>query len=164
MNPRTRTVIALLALAFCTSTHGQQPAPGASSGAAANVKLPPKESLHIKGALWHQGEADTASRKFAESYEARLVRMFADLRQDLGEPDLPIVVGQLGEFLALTPEKYPYAENVRAAIKRVPAVLPHAGYADSAGLADKGDKLHFSAEGARELGVRFATAMQELQK
>jgi hypothetical protein len=116
----------------------------------------------IKGVLWHQGESDTEDQKKAETYEARLTKMFADLRQDLGLPDLPIVVGQLGEFL--TTEKYPYVETVRAAIKHIPAVVPHVGYADSAGLGHKGDKLHFNAEAQKEMGVRFAKAMQELQK
>jgi len=118
----------------------------------------------IKGVLWHQGETDSANEKFAETYESRLTNMFKDLRTDLGLPDVPIVVGQLGEFLAESPNKYPYLETVRTAILHVPSVLPKVGYADSAGLAHKGDKLHFDAEAAKELGVRFAKAMQDVQK
>jgi len=118
----------------------------------------------IEGVLWHQGETDTTKQQNADSYEARLTQMFQDLRQDLGLPNLPIVVGQLGEFLALSPQKYPYAETVRAAIKHMPAVVPGVGYADSAGLGDKGDKLHFSAEAQREMGVRYAKAMRDLER
>jgi hypothetical protein len=88
--------------------------------------------------------------------------MFRDLRQDLSLPDLPIVVGQLGDFL--TAEKYPYVELVRGAIGHVPAVLPRVGYADAAGLGHKGDGLHFSADAEKELGTRFARAMRELQE
>lgn len=117
----------------------------------------------IKGVLWHQGETDTANQKYAETYESRLTKMFADLRQDLGRPNLPIVVGQLGEFLAQSPDKYPYGESVRAAIKHIPDVVPNVGYADSTRLGDKGDKLHFSAEAQKEMGVRYAKAMQKLQ-
>lgn len=115
----------------------------------------------IKGVLWHQGESDTDKKENGETYEARLIQMFKDLRQDLGIPDLPIVVGQLGDFL--TPEKYPYVETVRAAIKHMPAVVPGVGYADSTGLGHKGDNLHFSADAEKELGARFARAMRELQ-
>lgn len=115
----------------------------------------------IKGVLWHQGEADTSKQENAEDYETRLAQMFRDLRQDLGLADLPIVVGQLGDFL--TAEKYPYVEKVRGAIRHVPAVVPGVGYADSAGLGHKGDDLHFSADAERELGARFARAMRELQ-
>ncbi len=53
---------------------------------------------------------------------------------------------------------------MRAAIKHIPAVVPRVGYADSTGLTDLGDKLHFSADASRELGARYARAMQELQK
>ena len=79
-------------------------------------------------------------------------------------PTLPVVVGQLGEFLALTPDKYPFEATVRAAIVKVSETVPNVGYADSAGLGDKGDKLHFDAPAQKEMGARFARAMKELQK
>jgi len=115
----------------------------------------------IKGALWHQGESDTTKKEDADTYGARLIQMFKDLRADLNTPDLPIVVGQLGPFL--TPEKYAYVDTVRTAIKQMPAALPHVGYADSRGLTDKGDQLHFNAASQQEFGVRYAKAMQSLQ-
>ncbi len=130
--------------------------------AVAKAKLAAKNGI-IRGVLWHQGETDTEDQKNAETYEARLTAMLADLRADLGAPELPVIVGQLGEFLALQAEKHPHLETVRSAIQHMPAASPHTGYADSAGLADKGDKLHFSAAAQREFGARFAKAMQALQ-
>lgn len=121
-----------------------------------------EESGVIEGVLWHQGESDTTSKHNAETYEKRLSQMFKDLRQDLGKPNLPIVVGQLGYFLP--PKKFPYAGTVRAAIKHIPSVVKNVGYADSNGLVDRGDKLHFSAASAKELGERFAEAMKKLKK
>lgn len=118
----------------------------------------------IMGVLWHQGESDSDKQANGDSYGTRLTGMIADLRKDLGQPELPVVVGQLGEFLALTPQKYPHAATVEAAIKKVPDTVPHTGYADSAGLGHKGDKLHFNADAAKELGVRFARAMKDLTK
>lgn len=115
----------------------------------------------IRGVLWHQGESDSDSRANAASYGERLAGMFQDLRRDLGQPDLPIVVGQLGEFLAA--ERQPEAATVREALRRMPEVLPHVGFADSAGLSHQGDALHFSADASRELGRRFAQAMAALQ-
>ena len=118
----------------------------------------------ICGVLWHQGESDTGDEKNAATYQTRLAGMIKDLRADLGQPDLPVVVGQLGEFLANNPGKHPFLETVRSAIQGIPSAVPHTGYADSAGLGDKGDKLHFSADAQKELGARFAKAMQPLQK
>ena len=116
----------------------------------------------LKGVLWHQGESDTDKQRNAETYETRLAQMFRDLRQDLGLADLPIVVGQLGDFL--TAEKYPYVETVRGAIGHIPSVVAGVGVADSTGLSHKGDSLHFSADAEKELGARFARSMLELQK
>jgi hypothetical protein len=118
----------------------------------------------IKGMIWHQGESDSNEQANADSYGTRLTGMIQDLRKDLGQPELPVVVGQLGEFLALTPQKHPHAATVQAAIKKIPDTVPHTAFADCAGLGHKGDKLHFSAEAAKELGTRFAHAMTGLQK
>jgi pectinesterase len=112
----------------------------------------------ICGVLWHQGESGSDKKENAENYEAWLTKMFRDLRADLDSPELPIVVGQLGNFL--TPGKCPFAATVRAAIGSIPAALPRVGFADSAGLGDKGDKLHFSTEAQRKLGARYAEAMR----
>lgn len=116
----------------------------------------------ISGVLWQQGESDTTREKDAATYAGRLARLLGDLRQDLGQPDLPIVVGQLGGFLS--PHKYPYVDRVRAAIRRVPGMVPHVGYADSAGLGDRGDGLHFSADAQQVFGQRFAREMLLLQE
>ncbi len=116
----------------------------------------------IMGVLWHQGESDSGSEEAAVSYEKRLIGMIADLRKDLGEPGLPVVAGEIGGFL--DKGKNPHAEAVRAALKHIPAVVPHTGFASSEGLGHKGDKLHFSAVAARTLGERYTGAMLELQK
>ena len=118
----------------------------------------------VKGVLWHQGETDTLKKETADSYETRLTQMIKDLRADLNQPELPVVVGQLGDFLSLTSDKYPFVDTVRSAIKHMPEVVQHVGYADSAGLEHQGDKLHFNADAAKELGTRYAKAMQGLQK
>jgi acetyl esterase/lipase len=120
----------------------------------------------IKGAIWHQGEADSrlesSSQENADAHENKLTSMIRDLRVDLGQPDLPVVVGQLGEWLSK--ERYCYADTVRQAIKNAATETTHVGYADSAGLDHKGDNLHFSADAQAEFGARYAKAMRELQK
>jgi len=113
----------------------------------------------LKGVLWHQGESDSTKPEDAESYGQRLTQMFQDLRADLEAPEIPIVVGQLGEFV-----RFPYAKTVQDAIKSMPKHLPHVGYADSQGLTHKGDSLHFSADAEREFARRYALAMEQLQK
>lgn len=112
----------------------------------------------LKGVLWHQGESDSMNPEDAQSYGKRLAQMLESLRQDLEAPDLPIVVGQLGEFVHL-----PQTNTVRDAIAQIPQQVPHVGFASSKDLNHKGDSLHFSADAEREFARRYAEAMQELQ-
>lgn len=119
------------------------------------------QSGTLSGMLWHQGESDSDKKGDADSYEARLAQMFKDFRTDVGAPNLPIVVGQLGNFLET--EKHPFVDTVRNSLKHITETVPHVGYADSEGLTDKGDKLHFTAEAQREFGTRYAKAMQNVR-
>lgn len=119
------------------------------------------KSGEIAGVLWLQGETDSDKEPWAKAYEGRLAGMIRDLRHDLGLPQLPVVVGQIGDFL--TVKNHPYVKTVRAAIKAVAGKTGRVGYADSSGLDHKGDSLHFDAKSARELGRRFAAAMTALQ-
>jgi hypothetical protein len=109
----------------------------------------------LKGILWHQGESDSKENQ-AELYEDRLVGLIHALRTDLGMADVPFVVGTLGDYFA---EDEPKAHIVNAALRRIPQRVQRAACVESTGLGHKGDRLHFSAEAARELGRRYAQAM-----
>ena len=114
----------------------------------------------LKGVLWHQGESDSDAQANAETYKVRLTQMFKDLRTDLNAPNLPIVVGQLGEYL--TVDKHPYVNTVRDVLRHMPDTLPNVGYADARDLTDKGDQLHFTAASQVTFGTRYAQAMLQL--
>ena len=112
----------------------------------------------IDGILWHQGESDSNDEELAKTYEVRLSQMLKDLRMDLGLPNVPVVVGQLGEFV-----KGKYVDVVRAAIQNTPNNVPNVGYVDSAGLGHKGDSLHFNTAGEQGMGGRYAAVMKALK-
>ncbi len=115
----------------------------------------------VKGILWHQGEADG---KMGErgSYEPALIELIDRVRTECGDPNLPFVIGQLGQF-----DGRPWSEGrvkVDAAHQAVAEALTGVGFVTSDGLKDKGDLTHFSADAARTLGGRFAAKMIELQQ
>ena len=112
---------------------------------------------NLEGVLWHQGETDSKLKTDALSYKARLIQMFIDLRHDLSLPNLPIVVGQLGNFV-----KANNVEMIKDAIASMPRALPNIALADSKNLVDKGDSLHFDTKSQQILGARYAAAMQSL--
>lgn len=112
----------------------------------------------LKGIIWHQGESD---RGASAQYGAWLTELIQRLRKDLSVADVPFVAGELTPFKedsAISTKKF--NEVVQGLSGKIKAY----GCVQSSGLQDKGDKLHYSAEAARELGKRYAGRMIELQK
>lgn len=109
----------------------------------------------LKAVLWHQGEGD-ASTRAAPLYEKRLETLIARFRADLDAPELPFILGQLGQF----PGK-PWNEHqseIDRALRAVAARVKNVRYVTSDDLADKGDLLHFGTPALRVLGQRYADA------
>jgi hypothetical protein len=115
----------------------------------------------VKGIIWHQGEADA---KMGErgTYDDALAELIGRVRAECGDPDIPFVIGQLGQF-----EGKPWSDGrkkVDAAQQQVAKTVPHCAFVSSKGLVDRGDQTHFSAPSARVLGERFAQEMIRLQE
>ncbi len=118
----------------------------------------------LAGILWHQGETDSGATNNADTYGARLAAMIQDIRTDLGAPNAPFVVGQIGEFLYdQGPNHCPYARVVNEALLKIPEKVPATACVSSKGLKDKGDILHFDTASQHELGRRYAAEMLRLQ-
>lgn len=120
-----------------------------------------QENGTLKGILWHQGESDG---KMGErgTYQAALIELIERIRAECENPNLPFLIGQLGQF-----EGRPWSEGRRrvdAAHRTIAAQVPYVEFVRSEGLEDKGDRTHFSAAAARALGERFAQKMVQLQK
>ncbi len=113
----------------------------------------------VKGVIWHQGEAECRKPELYNSYQKRLSGMIVDLRADLDEPDLPFVMGELGEFL-----ERPGVSTVNSAMHKISKSVPATAVASSKGLPAKSDQVHFNAKAERELGKRYAEQMLKLQK
>lgn len=115
----------------------------------------------LRAVLWHQGESD-ATPELSVRYEPRLRALIARFRADLDSPELPVLIGQLGEFAERPwPDARRRVDSVHRAIA---ATTPHVAYVSSAGLRHKGDTLHFDAASARVLGERYAAAYLTLTR
>jgi alpha-galactosidase len=53
--------------------------------------------FELAGLVWFQGFNDIIDRKAAAEYETNLVHLIRDFRDDFNAPDLPIVIGELGQ-------------------------------------------------------------------
>ena len=112
----------------------------------------------LAGILWHQGESDSGQMS-ADEYAARLVELVGRLRAEFGDSDLPFVAAHLAPYYVTA---HPGAANINDAIDRLPARLPRTAVVTTGGLVDGGDGTHLAAASARELGRRYAAAMQRL--
>jgi hypothetical protein len=115
----------------------------------------------LKGILWHQGESDSKPET-AEVYEAQLHDLVSRFRKEFASPNLPFIVGQLGQF-----DERPWDASrklVDAAHQGLPKQVAHTAFVDSNGLSHKGDEVHFDSKSYRELGHRYAKAFQELSQ
>lgn len=113
----------------------------------------------LKGILWHQGEADSHPGRSVH-YERRLRELVDRFRNDLAVPELPMVIGQLGEFSGRpwTPDRY----KVDAVHRRLAYEDPHIAFVSAAGITAKDDLVHFDSAGLDELGRRYARAWAEM--
>ena len=129
-----------------------------------NSRLAMRTSV-IKGILWHQGESDCSDEKCA-AYEEKFKVIMNALREELGNTDVPIIVGGLGDFLADFD-----SENIQRNYKKVNEKLKRLGneyrncaFASAEGLGANPDNLHFSAKALLDFGERYYEAFKPYDK
>jgi len=111
------------------------------------------KSGKLRGILWHQGEADSGKEENARTYRERFNRVIGSLREDLNAPNVPVVIGQLGEFY-----EAPFVKVVTEQHFLIPLQVPRTAVVPSAGLKPKSDNVHFDSPSLREFGRRYAHA------
>lgn len=118
----------------------------------------------LQGILWHQGEGDCDSIQTAMDYEPALRAILTTLRQTLDAQDVPLVLGELGEYLP-TSGRGSYNQTVplvNSALARLAASLPRCAIVSSSGLTSNDDLLHFNAPSLRTFGERYLKAYMEI--
>lgn len=116
------------------------------------------------GALWHQGENDSADEEKSRSYGERLRRLIHGLRDDLDIPDLPFIAGELCDSLALVPVRKHYP-LINEALHSLEASVANYACASAVGLTHKeGDPHHLDTPSLREFGRRYAACYLRLTR
>lgn len=112
----------------------------------------------LKGIIWQQGESDSTVAR-APLYHDRLITLLHAFRHELGDEDLPIVIGGLGDFL-----KSSKAPVVNAALEQVAGEIGNAAFAPASKKGNIGDRLHFNTAAAHENGETMAEEMLSLER
>ncbi|KAJ9444037.1 hypothetical protein DIPPA_59827 [Diplonema papillatum] len=121
----------------------------------------------LAGILWHQGETDCSEAHLADSWALRFARSMNTFRgtlADLGflpaQDVLPIIIGQLGTFVAKR-ENLPFYTIVQEQITKSCAHVSNTSLVAVTGLSDKGDNLHFNSDSLHLLGERYYNAFKQ---
>ena len=109
----------------------------------------------IKGILMHQGETDGGMGNWAENVKKVYERLLSEL--NLSADNVPLLAGE-----TVQTEEGGHCGGFNNVIATLPNVIPTAHVISSKGCKQKGDGLHFTAEGYRIIGKRYAEKMLEL--
>ena len=116
----------------------------------------------LRGILWYQGESDGLPELDA-TYAERFEEWVRAVRSDTGQPDLPVIVVQLGRVVQVE-EGWPAASwnIVREAQRTLPDHVPNTAVAPAIDLG-LCDTIHIDTPGLTRLGKRMARLALALQ-
>lgn len=109
----------------------------------------------IKGILLHQGETNNCD----PTWPSRVKKIYEDILSDLGlnADEVPLLVGELGQK-----DQGAACWGHNSIIDNIAATIPTAHVVSSKDCPLQDDHLHFTAEGYRIFGKRYADVMLEL--
>jgi lysophospholipase L1-like esterase len=109
----------------------------------------------IKGILLHQGESNTNDQEWPNKVKAIYEKLLADL--DLKAENVPLLAGEL-----VGADQKGACASMNRIIDDLPKTIPTAHVVSSEGCVGRPDHLHFTPEGYREFGRRYAETMLPL--
>lgn len=111
----------------------------------------------LKGILWQQGESDSNAQD-APFYKNRLINLLTQLRKELGDETIPIVLGGVPDFLNTS-----YYVTINKSLKEISKEMNNVSFSEASQLGHIGDQLHFNSAAQRENGSNMAKEMIILQ-
>ena len=118
------------------------------------ARLAQKDGV-IKGILLHQGESNTGDSSWPQKVKLVYDNLLLDL--NLKANSIPLLSGEV-----VNADQGGACASMNKIIATLPQTVPNAYVISSAGCPQKGDNLHFTAAGYRELGKRYGLKMLSL--
>jgi len=109
----------------------------------------------IKGILLHQGESNTNDTLWTKKVKLVYDNLMNDLK--LKPKSVPLLAGEL-----VSAEQGGKCASMNAIIAKLPQTIPNSYIISSDSCTAISDGLHFTAEGYRKLGKRYAVKMLSL--
>lgn len=116
----------------------------------------------LTGILWHQGESDSSDGKYKMYYDKLLVIVKA-LRDTLNVPDIPFIIGGLGDFLGKTGFGQYCVEydRINNCLQKFAFEQEHCYFVSAQGLTANPDGIHMNALSQRFFGLRYFEAFDK---
>lgn len=117
------------------------------------------ESSELIGVLWHQGESDSINGNYKVYYK-KLLLIIDTLRKELNAPNIPIIIGGLGDFLG----KEGFGKNcteynfINQELKKFAFEQNNCYFVTASGLTSNPDGIHIDAISQRKFGLRYFEA------
>ena len=106
----------------------------------------------IKGILLHQGESNPGDMEWPLKVKTVYEKLLSDLNLD--PASTPLIAGEM-----LSAEEGGICASMNQLVNKLPSVIPNSRIVSSKGCKGAKDGLHFTAEGYREIGRRYADAV-----
>lgn len=120
------------------------------------------------GIIWHQGESDAShTRTIADAYGVNLSSLLMQMREEAGNPSLPVVVGQISDSMigrGKRKQTYPFGDTVKSAQRKFVEQDKHSALVTAPEGHGFIDAWHYDSRAYIDFGICFADAMMDLQK
>ena len=117
------------------------------------------QSSELSGILWHQGESDSINGNYKVYYK-KLLLIIEALRKELNAPDIPLIIGGLGDYLGKEGfGKHCIEYNfINEELQRFAFEQNNCYFATASGLTSNPDGIHIDAISQRKFGLRYFEA------
>ena len=122
------------------------------------------ETSELAGILWHQGETDSFNGNY-KTYYKKLLLIIETLRKELNPPDIPVIIGELPDFLG----KEGFGKNcteyalVNKELEKFASEQDNCYFVTAKGLTSNPDGIHIDAVSQRKFGLRYFEAFSKKQ-
>ena len=122
------------------------------------------QNSELTGILWHQGESDSLGGNYKVYYEKLLVIVNA-IRKELNAPDIPLIIGGLGDFLGKVGFGKGCTEYnlINEELKKFAFEQDNCYFVTASGLTSNPDGIHIDAISQRKFGLRYFEAFTKKQ-
>ncbi|HEO8419506.1 sialate O-acetylesterase [Niallia sp. FSL W8-0635] len=122
------------------------------------------ENSELTGILWHQGESDSMNGNYKVYYN-KLFSIVEALRVELNAPDIPFIIGGLGDFLGKEGfGKYSTEYNfINQELQKFAFEQDNCYFVTAEGLTSNPDGIHIDAISQRKFGLRYFEAFSKKQ-